>query len=71
MRFVRADIFKVLPAAAALLMRGVLDHGSEGITASDVQFAEDEELVQGRGIVPDGVREAFVRQGQTHGGFER
>ena len=71
MSFMSADVFEVLPATAALLMRRLLDHRSEGVTASDVQFAKDEELVQSRSIVPDGVREAFVRQGQTHGRFQR
>ena len=63
MCFDGADLWQVLPAAGALLVLGFFHGGAEGLTALDVQLTEDEELVQGGGVVPDGVGEAFLRQG--------
>ena len=67
---IRADIRQVLPAAGALLIRGLLDRSAQFGTASDVEFAQDEELMQRGGVVPDGVGETLGWQGEAHGGFE-
>jgi hypothetical protein len=54
---------QVLPAPCTLFVCGFLHGGSERVSAFDVQLTEDEELVEGVGIVPDFVGEAFSWQG--------
>ena len=54
-----SHIRQILPAAAAFAVSGFLDDGGEVAAAGDLEVAEDEEFVEGGGVVEDGVVEAF------------
>jgi len=49
---------------------GFLHDGGEIATAGDLEVAEDEEFVEGGGLVEDGMIEAFGGQSQRDGGFK-
>ena len=68
--FVGAYVGEGLTAAGALVVRGFFDDGGEISASGDLEIAEDEEFVEGGGIVEDGVLKAFGGQGQGDGGLQ-
>lgn len=67
---IRSYIRQILPAPTAFAVGGFLHNGCKVAAAGDLEVAEDEEFVEGGGLVEDGVVEAFGGQSKRDGGFE-
>ena len=67
---IRSHIGQILPAAAAFAVGGLLHDGGQFTAAGDLEIAEDEEFVEGGGVVEDGMIKTFGGQGQSDGGFQ-